>query len=64
MITLSKLKLNNFEEVTIPKPKELFARFGYTSKSGGMSGDLHLKTNQSKVEAVAEVEKEILEKED
>lgn len=65
MITIPPLKLNSFQEVSIPSPAELFARFGMTSKpSANMTGDNLVKTNLSKVEQCAEVEKVALDKED
>lgn len=61
---IPSLKLNKFEEHSIPKPAELFARFGYTKKAGLMTGDEVVRTDLSKVEQIAEVEKEALSKED
>ena len=63
MVTIPGLKVNKFVETTIPSGKELFARFGFTKKEGSYSGDKNLLDNKSKVEKIAAVEKEILEKE-
>lgn len=63
MITVDALKLNKFQQVSIPKPSELFARFGLTSKRGTYSGDDKVPMGQSKVETIAEVQKIAVEKE-
>lgn len=64
MITFPPLKLNKTVQESIPSPAELFARFGMSAKkSGDTTGDETPKTNLSKVEQLAEVEKLVLEKE-
>lgn len=57
MFVIPELKLNSFKEETIPSPSDLFARFGFTTKKGAMTGDESPKTGLSKVETLAEVEK-------
>lgn len=65
MITIPTLKLNKHEEVTIPSPAELFARFGFTAKSqGNTTGDESVPMNLSKVEMVSNVARLALDKED
>lgn len=57
MVTVPKLKVNKFVEVSVPKPSELFARFGFSKKTGSYSGDEHALPKGSKVEQCAQVEK-------
>ena len=61
MFVIDTLRLNKFEEHSIPTPQELFSRFGYTKKEGTYSGDAVIKEDQSKVEQIAEVEKTVIE---
>lgn len=63
MVTIPKLKVNNFKEVSIPKPAELFSRFGFSNKKGTYSGDENALNNGSKVEKIAEVEKLVIDPE-
>lgn len=56
MFVIPELKLNSFKEETIPSPSELFARFGFTTKKGTMTGDNTPVVGQSKVEQAANVE--------
>lgn len=63
MYTISPLKVNKFRLVSIPKPRDLFARFGMTKSTGGQySGDEVLETGKSKVEQAADAENLIVEK--
>lgn len=64
MVTIPKLKVNNFKEVSIPKPSDLFARFGFSNKKGTYSGDENALPSGSKVEQIAQVEKIAIEEED
>lgn len=56
MFVIPELKLNSFKEETIPSPSDLFARFGFTTKKGNMSGDETPPAGLSKVEQAANVE--------
>lgn len=62
MFTIPELKLNSFKEETIPSPSDLFARFGFTSKKGNMTGDETPRDGLSKVETLSEVEKIAIDK--
>lgn len=57
MITVPKLKINTFKQVSIPSPAELFSRFGFSNKKGTYTGDDKALNPQSKVEICAAVEK-------
>lgn len=61
MFTIPKLRVNNFKEVSIPKPAELFSRFGFSNKKGSYSGDENALNTGSKVEKCAEVEKLVID---
>lgn len=61
MVTIPKLKVNNFKQTSIPKPADLFARFGFSKKTGDFSGDDPALDNKSKVEKIQEVEKVAVE---
>lgn len=63
MFTIPELrKINQFTPVSVPKASDLFARFGFTKKTGGMSGDESFDVNMSKVETAASVEKLVIKK--
>lgn len=57
MITVPKLKINQFKQVSIPSPAELFSRFGFSNKKGTYTGEEKALDPKSKVETCAEVEK-------
>lgn len=63
MVVIEDLKLNTTQQVSIPKPSELFKRFGFNQKAGNFSGDEYVNVHLNKVEAVQAVEKEVIDNE-
>lgn len=67
MVVIEKLHLNKKADVSIPKPKELFGRVGFslTGNEQAGTGDQYVKDpdKMSKVEAAREAEKIIVETE-
>lgn len=63
MFVIPELKLNSFEDVVIPAPSDLFARFGFTKKTGSFSGD-DTPATMSKVEAAKAAEDIIIDRTD
>lgn len=61
MFVIPDLKLNSFQQESIPRPSELFSRFGFATKKGNFSGD-DTPPVLSKVEQAAEAEKLIVDK--
>lgn len=57
MFTITQLKTRKYQATTIPSPKELFSRFGFTKKTGSYTGDEQAPLPKSKIEAVADVQK-------
>lgn len=57
MVTITELKINRYKATTIPSPKELFSRFGFSNKKGSYTGENKAPLNESKIEKVAEVQK-------
>lgn len=57
MFTISQLKIRKYQATTIPTPKELFSRFGFTKKTGSYTGDEAAPMPKSKIETVADVQK-------
>lgn len=57
MFTISQLKTRKYQATTIPAPKELFSRFGFTKKTGSYTGDEQAPLPKSKIETVADVQK-------
>lgn len=60
MYTIDSLKINKFQEVAIPSPKELFERFGITNRKGSYTGDEKAPLPESKINTVAKVQKEAI----
>lgn len=64
MFTLDSLKTHPFKDVDIPKPRELYSRFGMKAKKdGNYSGDTTISMNKTKVEKAAEADREMFERE-
>lgn len=63
MVTITQLKINRYKATTIPSPKELFGRFGFSNKTGSYTGSEKAPLNESKIEKVAEVQKVAVEPE-
>ena len=64
MVTITELKINRYKATTIPSPKELFGRFGFSNKKGSYTGDTKAQLNDSKIDKVAEVQKLAVKPED
>lgn len=62
MLTIPGLKINKFQDVTIPTGKELFKRFGYNTKKGDYTGDQKAPLGERKVETISRIEKDIIDK--
>lgn len=60
MYTINPLKINKFKPTTIPSNKELFSRFGITKAGGNYTGNNAAPGPQTKIEQVAEVQKEAI----
>lgn len=63
MYVLSSYKHNRFQKVDIPRNSELVRAFGLTRPGSQYSGDEFVKPNASKIDQVAQVEKEAFEPE-
>lgn len=61
MYTIKSLKTNKFKEAAIPSNKELFARFGMTTKKGSYTGDDKAPGPERKIDTVARVQKVAVE---
>lgn len=59
MYTLSTLHLNKKEDHNIPRPSDLYARFGFSNKKGSYTGDETIAVNESKLDTLDLVQKEI-----
>lgn len=63
MVVIEKLKHNRFQQVTIPKPIELYKQYGLTKSMTAVnySGDDYLDPNLSKVDVAKLVSREAFE---
>lgn len=64
MHPIPKLKLNKFVDAAIPKPRVLFARYGYASSANrNMTGDDFQPLRESKEATLNRLNKEVFENE-
>ena len=66
MYVINTLKHNSFKDVDIPKPAELYKKYGFGIGTQKASGDQYLDPAENKVDMAQNVQKEVdaLEKEE